>query len=77
MEDLDYNILYRWFVGLSLDDAVWDATTFTKNRDRLLDGDIATAFFAEVLAAIAAPPIIPATRSVNANASSSSKPLGG
>src|SRR5207248_7309772 len=54
MEELDYNILYRWFVGLSLDDAVWDATTFTKNRDRLLDGDIAEAFFAEVLAAIKA-----------------------
>jgi len=52
MEELDYNILYRWFVGLSLDDAVWDATTFTKNRDRLLDGDIADAFFTEVLAAI-------------------------
>jgi transposase len=52
MEELDYNILYRWFVGLSLDDAVWDATTFTKNRDRLLDGDIADAFFGEVLAAI-------------------------
>jgi transposase len=54
MEELDYNILYRWFVGLSLDDAVWDATTFTKNRDRLLDGDIADAFFTEVLAAIQA-----------------------
>jgi transposase len=52
MEELDYNILYRWFVGLSLDDAVWDPTTFTKNRDRLLDGDIAGAFFTEVLAAI-------------------------
>ena len=52
MEELDYSVLYRWFVGLSLDDAVWDATTFTKNRDRLLDGDIAAAFFAEVLAAI-------------------------
>jgi transposase len=52
MEELDYSVLYRWFVGLSLDDAVWDATTFTKNRDRLLDGDIADAFFAEVLAAI-------------------------
>ena len=52
MEELDYNILYRWFVGLSLDDAVWDATTFTKNRDRLLDGDVANAFFTEVLAAI-------------------------
>ncbi len=52
MEELDYSMLYRWFVGLSLDDPVWDATTFTKNRDRLLDGDIAEAFFAEVLAAI-------------------------
>jgi len=54
MEELDYNILYRWFVGLSLDDPIWDATTFTKNRDRLLSGDIADAFFAEVLAAITA-----------------------
>jgi IS5 family transposase len=54
MEELDYNILYRWFVGLSLDDAVWDATTFTKNRDRLLAGDVADAFFAEVLAGIKA-----------------------
>lgn len=54
MEELDYSVLYRWFVGLSMDDAVWDATTFTKNRDRLLDGDIADAFFAEVLAAVRA-----------------------
>ena len=54
MEELDYNILYRWFVGLSLDDAVWDATTFSKNRDRLLEGDVADAFFTEVLAAIKA-----------------------
>lgn len=54
MEELDYSVLYRWFVGLSLDDPIWDATTFTKNRDRLLDGDIAGAFFAEVLAAIKA-----------------------
>lgn len=52
MEELEYSILYRWFVGLSLDDPVWDATTFTKNRDRLLDGDVADAFFGEVLAAI-------------------------
>jgi transposase len=52
MEELDYSVLYRWFVGLTLDDPIWDATTFTKNRDRLLDGDIADAFFAEVLAAI-------------------------
>ncbi len=50
MEQLQYNLLFRWFVGLSMDDPVWDATTFTKNRDRLLDGDIATAFFQEVLA---------------------------
>jgi transposase len=54
VEELDYNILYRWFVGLSLDDPIWDATTFTKNRDRLLDGDVADAFFAEVLTAIKA-----------------------
>ena len=52
MEELDYSVLYRWFVGLGMDDPVWDATTFTKNRDRLLDGDIADAFFAEVLAAV-------------------------
>ena len=50
MEQLEYNLLFRWFVGLSMDDAVWDATTFTKNRDRLRDGDIAKAFFQEVLA---------------------------
>lgn len=50
VEQLQYNLLFQWFVGLSLDDAVWDATTFTKNRDRLLNGDIATAFFDEVLA---------------------------
>lgn len=50
MEQLDYNLLYRWFVGLGIDDAVWDATTFTKNRDRLLGGDVAEAFFAAVLA---------------------------
>ena len=38
MEQLDYNLLFRWFVGLGMDDAVWAPTTFTKNRDRLLDG---------------------------------------
>jgi transposase len=54
VEELDYSVLYRWFVGLSLDDPIWDATTFTKNRDRLLAGDIADAFFAEVVAAIQA-----------------------
>ena len=54
VEELDYSVLYRWFVGLSLDDPIWDATTFTKNRDRLLEGDIADVFFAEVVAAIKA-----------------------
>jgi transposase len=49
MEQLDYNLLYRWFVGLSMDDEVWNATTFSKNRDRLLTGKIAQAFFEEVL----------------------------
>jgi transposase len=49
MEQLDYNLLFRWFVGLSADDPVWDATVFCKNRDRLLDGDIAAKFFASVL----------------------------
>ncbi len=48
IEQLEYNLLFRWFVGLAMDDAVWTATTFTKNRERLLSGDIATAFFAAV-----------------------------
>lgn len=55
MEQLEYSLLFRWFVGLSMDDPVWDPTTFTKNRDRLLDGDIAEAFFQEVLAAACGP----------------------
>jgi transposase len=45
MEQLEYNLLFRWFVGLSMDDPVWHPTTFTKNRDRLLGGDIAARFF--------------------------------
>ncbi len=49
MEQLDYNLLFRWFVGLSMDDRVWDASVFCKNQDRLLDGDIAAKFFASVL----------------------------
>src|SRR5687768_15550339 len=49
MEQLDYNLLFRWFVGLGMDDTVWVPTTFTKNRDRLLEGDIASAFFEAVL----------------------------
>lgn len=50
MEHLDYNLLFRWFVGLDLDAPVWDVTVFTKNRDRLLDGEVATGFFEQVLA---------------------------
>jgi len=49
MEQLDYNLLFRWFVGLPMDAAVWDATVFTKNRERLIAGDIATKFMAAVL----------------------------
>src|SRR5207249_6267914 len=49
MEQLDYNLLFRWFVGLNMDDSIWDVTVFTKNRERLLDGDIAEAFFEAVL----------------------------
>src|SRR5580700_435840 len=49
MEQLNYNLLFRWFVGLNMDDAIWDVTVFTKNRQRLLAGDVADAFFEEVL----------------------------
>ena len=50
MEQLDYNLLFRWFVGLSMDAPVWDATVFSKNRDRLLEGDVAGKFLAAVVA---------------------------
>jgi len=50
MEQLDYNLLFRWFVGLNMDDPIWDPTVFTKNRQRLLDGEIATAFLERVVA---------------------------
>jgi transposase len=49
MEQLDYNFLFRWFVGLSIDDPVWDATTFSKNRERLLKGEVAEGFFTAVV----------------------------
>jgi IS5 family transposase len=45
MEQLDYNLLFRWFVGLNMDDGVWDVTVFTKNRDRLLKAEVARKFF--------------------------------
>src|SRR5215204_7523120 len=49
MEQINYNILFRWFVGLSMDDAVWDASSFSKNRERLLGADVAAKFLAAVL----------------------------
>jgi transposase len=49
MEEMDYNLLFRWFVGLNADDQVWDATTFTKNRDRLLKADVAQEFLVLVV----------------------------
>lgn len=49
IEQLEYNLLFRWFVGLGIDDEVWNPTTFCKNRDRLLEGDIAEGFFTAVL----------------------------
>jgi transposase len=50
MEQLEYNLLFRWFVGLDMDDPAWDATAFTMSRQRLLDGKIVHTFFERVLA---------------------------
>ena len=49
MEEIDYNLLFRWFVGLNADDEVWDPTVFTKNRDRLLEAEVAKQFLAQVV----------------------------
>ena len=49
MEQLNYNLLFRWFVGLNMDDAVWDPTVYTKNRERLLEADVAKKFFGLVV----------------------------
>jgi transposase len=49
MEQLEYNLLYRWFVGLGMDERLWNVTVFSKNRDRLLRGDVAGAFFKEIV----------------------------
>jgi transposase len=49
MEQLDYNLLFRWFVGLGVDDEVWHPTTFTQNRERLLEQEISRKFFEQVL----------------------------
>jgi transposase len=49
MEEIDYSLLFRWFVGMNMDEEVWDVTVFTKNRDRLLDGDVAREFLLQVV----------------------------
>ena len=49
MEEIDYSMLFRWFVGLNLDEEVWDPTVFTKNRDRLLEAEVAKQFLAQVV----------------------------
>ena len=49
MEEIDYSMLFRWFVGLNLDEDVWDPTVFTKNRDRLLEAEVAKQFLAQVV----------------------------
>ena len=49
MEQLDYNLLFRWFVGMDMDEPIWAPTVFTKNRDRLLNQDIARSFFRRVV----------------------------
>jgi transposase len=48
IEKLEYNLLYRWFVGLGIDEPVWDASTFSKNRERFIDGEVARRFFDQV-----------------------------
>jgi transposase len=50
MEQIDYNLMFRWFVGVGIDDPVWDVTVFTKNRDRLLDAEVAAKLMTAVLA---------------------------
>src|ERR1700751_815976 len=49
MEEIDYSVLFRWFVGMNMDEPVWDATVFTKNRDRLLEGDVAREFLGVIV----------------------------
>ena len=59
MEQLDYNLLYRWFVGLNMDDAMWDVTVCTKNRERLLKGNIARVFLQKVVEQARAQHLLP------------------
>ena len=70
-EEMDYNLLFRWFVGLNADDEVWDATVFTKNRDRLLEADVAQVrrTFATAVLPYLAPEASPAADALRAWAS--------
>ncbi len=65
MEQLNYNLLFRWFGGMNMDDAVWDVTVFTKNRERLIEGEIAKAFFDQVLAQAAKQGLLSDGRNAN------------
>ena len=58
MQQITYNMLFRWFIGLAMDVPVWDVTVFTKNRDRLLEGDIACAFLTAILAGPQVKPLL-------------------
>src|SRR6188472_4617891 len=58
MEQMQYNLLFRWFVGLSPDDPIWDATVFTKNRERLQEGDVFQSFMAKLLAHAKVKPLL-------------------
>jgi transposase len=58
MEQLDYNLLFRWFVGLGIDDPVWDHSTYSKNRDRLLEADVAKKFLKAILAHAKVEPLL-------------------
>jgi transposase len=67
MEQLQYNMLFHWFVGLNMDDEVWNATTFSKNRDRLLRREIAEEFFAAVLELVRTKELLSDEHSTNFN----------
>ena len=77
MEQLDYDLLFRWFVGLNLDDPIWDVTVFTKNRDRLLAGEIAQAFFDAVITQARERKLLPRSTSRSMAPSVSSRPRQG
>ena len=64
MEQLEYNLLFRWFVGLNMDEAVWVPTVFSKNRDRLMAGEIAEKFFHQVVDPASAAGLYPMSVSV-------------